>query len=234
MNYGATLHTKRDKLTGFVVVLVLHLLALYGLMSYQIIPPPSEALTVFVKCICPPSPVKITIPVTPKPIQPAPTRQETPRSVTPAAPQLLVSAVPVTSPTEPVAPPPPVAKTISLPTPVSTFVPPGPASVERSSVGPQPLLLSGELSVSCSERTPPAYPKQSLRLGEQGKTVLQVELDELGQVANVVVKTKSGFPRLDEAAVNAVKSWRCTPAKRNGVAVRSVAVQPFNFALKGR
>ena len=96
------------------------------------------------------------------------------------------------------------------------------------------MLLTGELSVSCSERTPPAYPKQSLRLGEQGKTVLLVELDEFGQVANVVVKTKSGFPRLDEAAVNAIKSWRCSPAKRNGVAVRSVAVQPFNFALKGR
>ena len=226
-------HIKRDKIAGFAATLILHAVVLYVLMSYQIIPPPSEALTVFVKCICPPAPAKITIPVAPKPIQPA-SRQETPRAVTPAAPQIMVSSAPVTSPTEPVAPPPPVAKTISLPTPVSTFVPPGPASVERSSVGPQPLLLSGELSVSCSERTPPSYPKQSLRLGEQGKTVLQVELDELGQVANVVVKTKSGFPRLDEAAVNAVKSWRCTPAKRNGVAVRSVAVQPFNFALKGR
>jgi protein TonB len=96
------------------------------------------------------------------------------------------------------------------------------------------VLLSGELSVNCSERTPPAYPKQSLRLGEQGKTVLLVELDELGRVADVAVKTRSGFPRLDEAAINAVKSWHCTPAKRNGVAVRSVALQPFNFALKGR
>jgi protein TonB len=88
--------------------------------------------------------------------------------------------------------------------------------------------------VSCKERTAPAYPKQSLRLGEQGKTVLLVELDELGRVVNVAVKTKSGFPRLDEAAINAVKTWRCSPAERNGVAVRAVALQPFNFILKGR
>ena len=46
---------KWDKLTGFTVVLVLHFLALYGLWSYQIIPPPSEALTVFVNYINPPS-----------------------------------------------------------------------------------------------------------------------------------------------------------------------------------
>lgn len=98
----------------------------------------------------------------------------------------------------------------------------------------QPIILSGELSVSCPDRSAPVYPRQSSRLGEQGKAVLLVELDELGRVINVAVKTKSGFPRLDEAAVNAVKTWHCTPAKRNGVAVRSVALQPFNFTLKGR
>jgi len=96
------------------------------------------------------------------------------------------------------------------------------------------VLLSNELSVSCTERTPPSYPKQSLRLGEQGKTVLLVELDERGRVVNIAVKTKSGFPRLDEAAINAVKTWHCNPAERNGVAVRAVALQPFNFVLKGR
>lgn len=98
----------------------------------------------------------------------------------------------------------------------------------------QPVLLAGELSVSCTERTAPAYPRLSTRLGEQGKTVLLVELDELGRVVNVNVKTKSGFPRLDEAAINAVKTWRCSPAKRDGVAMRAFALQPFNFILKGR
>ena len=97
-----------------------------------------------------------------------------------------------------------------------------------------PLLRTDELSVSCANRTPPVYPKLSTRLGEQGKTVLLVELDELGRVAKATVKTTSGFSRLDEAAVNAVTSWNCTLARRNGTAVRSFAVQPFRFTLKGR
>ena len=99
---------------------------------------------------------------------------------------------------------------------------------------PQPVQLSGDLSVSCPERTPPSYPKQSLRLGEQGKTVLRVELNESGRVEQVAVQSSSGFPHLDEAAMTAVRGWHCTPAKRNGTAVRSVALQPFNFTLKGR
>jgi protein TonB len=64
--------------------------------------------------------------------------------------------------------------------------------------------------------------------------VLLVELDEKGRVVNTDVKTTSGFTRLDEAAINAVKTWHCSPAQRNGLPVRSFAVQPFNFTLKGR
>jgi protein TonB len=232
MKQSAGLHMNRDKAAGLAAALVLHAAILYGLWSYHIIPPPSEALTVFVSYMNPLAPAKITEPVAPKPAQPVPEKSETPLPLAPAAPQVLTSTAPVTSPAQPVAPPPPVAK--AAPVPVSTFVPAGPPAQQGAVSGPQPVLLSGELSVSCSERTPPAYPKQSLRLGEQGKTVLLVELNELGRVATVSVKTSSGFPRLDEAAINAVKTWSCTPAKRNGVAVRSVALQPFNFAIKGR
>jgi protein TonB len=232
------LHIKRDRAAGFAGALFLHSAVLYALWSYQIIPPPSEVLTVFVNYINPSSPAKIAEPAVSKPARPIPIRQETPRTVSPVATELLVSAAPVLSVAEPVAPPPPVVKALPEPAPVSSFEISGPvnepAANAGGTAGAQPVLLTGELSVSCKERTAPAYPKQSLRLGEQGKTVLLVELDELGRVVNVAVKTKSGFPRLDEAAINAVKTWRCSPAERNGVAVRAVALQPFNFILKGR
>ena len=237
MKQAAGLHTQRDKAAGFAAALFLHSALLYGLWSYQIIPPPSETLIVFVNYINPSSPAKIAEPVS-KPARPVPIRQETPKTAPPVKENLLVNSAPVTSPAEPVAPPPPVFMAIPEPAPVSSFEISGPvnepASNAGGTAGAQPVLLSNDLSVSCTERTPPAYPKQSLRLGEQGKTVLLVELDDLGRVVNVAVKTKSGFPRLDEAAINAVKTWRCTPAKRNGVAVRAVALQPFNFILKGR
>jgi protein TonB len=47
------------------------------------------------------------------------------------------------------------------------------------------------------------------------------------------VVNSSGFKRLDEAAMTAVKTWRCNPPVRNGQPVRAVALQPFNFVLQG-
>jgi protein TonB len=68
-------------------------------------------------------------------------------------------------------------------------------------------------------------------MNEQGKAVLRVELGEDGKVFNAAVKFSSGFARLDDAALMAVKTWRCKPPVRNAVAVRVVALQAFNFSL---
>jgi protein TonB len=225
MKKSSGLQSKRDKATGCAAALILHFVVLYGLWSYHIIPPPSEALTVFVSYIQPAAPAKVAPTVTSKPLS---ARQETPRPIAPTAPQLPASPAQVSSPSEPIVYAPPAAKAV----PATVSAPSVNASPQAAAA--QPLSLKDELSASCTERTPPVYPKQSARLGEQGKTVLLVELDEQGRVTRTEVKVTSGFARLDEAAINAVKTWHCTPAKRNGVAVRSVAAQPFNFILKGR
>jgi protein TonB len=99
---------------------------------------------------------------------------------------------------------------------------------------PQPLVLSGELSVVCPERTPPDYPSISTRMNEEGKVILRVELGEDGRVVSAEVKSSSGYRRLDEAALSAVKNWHCKPSVHNGVAVRAIALQPFNFMLEGK
>jgi protein TonB len=228
-------YTKRDKATGFAAVLVLHSVVLYGLWSYQVIPPPAEALIVFANFVNPPAAAKRAEPTAPKPARTVPIRQETPREVPPVTQNLLVSSAPVTSPAEPVAPPLPIEKAPTGPVTDNssgvTMALSVPAS--NSDGGAGSMLLTGDLSVTCPERPSPTYPKLSARLGEQGKTILLVELDELGRVINVAIKKKSGVARLDEAAIAAVKTWRCNPAKRNGVAVRAVALQPFNFILKG-
>ena len=225
MKKSSGLQSRREKAAGCAASLILHFVVLYGLWSYHIIPPPSEALTVFVSFIRPVAPAKLAEPVTTKPIS---VRQETARPVAPASPQLPASPAQVSSPSEPIVYAPPAAKTV----PATVSTPSVNASPQAAAA--QPLSLKDELSASCTERTPPVYPKQSARLSEQGKTVLLVELDEHGRVTRAEVKVTSGFPRLDEAAIIAVKTWHCTPAKRNGVAVRSVAAQPFNFILKGR
>ncbi len=114
---------------------------------------------------------------------------------------------------------------------------PGPVAMAAVETPPQmapgPVTLSSELSVACPELNAPAYPPLSRRLGEEGKLVLRVELDENGRVNVAHVVNSSGFKRLDEAAMVAVKTWRCTPPQRNGQPVRAIALQPFNFVLQG-
>lgn len=211
---------KGEKLAGLLFVLALHGAALYGLWSYRIIPTPEEAITLMVNLINPPPPEQ---PKPPRPEPPKPPKPE-PLKPPPEHPHLVVEAPPVL-PDEPVAFVPPPAPAIVAPPPPVIEVPPLP---------PQPVVLSGELSVSCPERSPPNYPKQAVRLNEQGRVVVRVELGEDGRVANAAVKTSSGYRRLDDAALDAVKTWRCKPATRHGVAVPAVALQPFNFTLEGR
>jgi protein TonB len=192
---------------GLALVIVLHGAALFVLWSYRILPTPDEAVTLMVNLINPPAPEK------PQPEPPKP--QPKLRPIEPPKPKQLVAQAPVVLADEPVAPPAPVV-------------------IEAPPLPPQPVMLSGELSVSCPERSPPSYPAYSMRMNEQGRVVLLVELNTEGRVSNVQVKTASGYHRLDEAAVNAVKGWRCKPAIRDGVSVIATALQPFVFVMEGR
>src|SRR3989338_11035335 len=214
--FEALRHLDRGKLFGLLFVLLLHGAGLYGLWSYRIIPTPDEAITLMVNLINPPPPEQPK----PEPPKPEPPKPPKPRPIEPPKEHLhLAVETPVILPDEPV--------TYVPPEPVVEAPPPPPLPV-------QPVMLSGELAVSCPERSPPNYPARSRRFNEQGRVLLRVELGEDGRISGVAVKTSSGFTSLDEAAVSAVKTWRCKPAIQNGVAVRAVALQPFAFILEGR
>ena len=215
------LRIKGEKLAGLLFVLVLHGAVLYELWSFRIIPTPDEAVTLMVNLINPPPP----------PEQPKPPKPELPKpqKIAPPEPPQVQPHLVVEAP--PVVPDQPVVYVPPAPPPVVLAPAPRPPEVVAP---PQPLVLSGELSVSCPERSQPRYPMQSTRLNEQGRVLVQVELGVDGGVANATVKTSSGYRRLDEAALSAVRTWRCKPALRNGVAVPAVALQPFNFTLEGR
>jgi protein TonB len=209
---------------GLMFVIAIHGGILYFLFKQQLIPPPKQLATLMVNFIPSAKPKEEPQPeAPPPPPKPKPERKPQPRQ--------LVAKAPVVSPSEPVAPPPPPE-----PEPVSEPEPEPAPAVEAPApqqMAPGPVTLSSELSVSCPELNAPAYPALSKRLGEEGKLVLRVELDERGHVHVAQVVNSSGFKRLDEAALTAVKTWRCTPPIRNGQPVRAVALQPFNFVLQG-
>lgn len=225
-----------DRVAGLLVVLAFHGAVLYGLWSVRVIPPPADAVTLFVNFISPPIPQSEAVPP-PTPPKPKPVKRDRPRPV--KSPHThLAAQVPVTSPEEPVEPlPTPDATEIQPPPepPAPVPTPPGPqAPVPAPSRPAEPVTLASELAVTCTQRTLPPYPRRSRRLGETGEVVLRIELDETGSVSAAQIVSSSGFERLDAAALAAVRSWRCTPAQRDGQAVRSVATQPFKFTLEGR
>lgn len=211
-----------NKIAGFVFVVAIHGVLLYAAMSYKLIPPPQEALTLFVNLINPP-PQKKEEPLPELPKFPPPKKvtlvKEKPLVRSQPAP-VLVAESPVVLAAEPVAPPPP-----------EPVIEDPPEQVVETSVRPAVPVQLSELSLGCPQRTPPDYPAVSRRLGEQGQVKLKVELDETGRITSVRVAESSGYKRLDEAGLAAVKNWRCNAAMQDGKAVRAVALQPFDFIL---
>ena len=78
----------------------------------------------------------------------------------------------------------------------------------------------------------PAYPPVAQRAHVEGVVILEAVIDAQGRVASVRVLRSIAL--LDEAAVDAVKQWRFTPALLNGEAVPVVMTVTVNFTLQGR
>lgn len=91
--------------------------------------------------------------------------------------------------------------------------------------------ITSDVSLTCPVRPAPVYPLSARKLGEAGKVRLRVELDETGRMVASEVAQSSGFVRLDEAAIAAVKNWRCQPAVRDGQPLRIVSMESFEFNL---
>ena len=155
---GDPINERSIAAAGLALVLALHALVLWWLWSQHLIPAPDAAMTLFVDFIAPPPPkAEESPPAKPRPPEKPQARQ-------------LVAEAPVQSPIDYVAPLPP-------PAPVKEVAPTPPPKA----VGP--VNLGSELSVACTERTPPAYPSVARRFGEEGTVTLRVELDEQGTVA---------------------------------------------------
>lgn len=106
-----------------------------------------------------------------------------------------------------------------------------PQQAPRSSA---PSSASRELSSTQAEyldNPPPAYPLLSQRRGEQGGVIVSALVTVEGLVKEASVEVSSGYMRLDDAAVVAVRAWKFVPAKRAGVTVEMRYRIPVRFEL---
>jgi periplasmic protein TonB len=87
-------------------------------------------------------------------------------------------------------------------------------------------------NMTVSKRVDPTYPAASRRAGEQGMGQFRVLVDEKGHPTDVQVLKSTGFPRLDQAAVEAIRKWAFKPAVQNSQPVQSWTRVQVAFQLK--
>ena len=76
----------------------------------------------------------------------------------------------------------------------------------------------------------PVYPALAIAAHAAGSVILEAEIDEEGNVANV--KIVSGHPLLVKAAAQAVKQWKYSPTLLNGEPQAVLATVTVVFRLK--
>jgi protein TonB len=172
------------------------------------------------------------------------------------APPLLVSLV-SPPPPKPVEVPRPVPMPNLRPPEVHLSIPPPPENLYAVRMEPEVPPSAPALAVAPVASAPPSfaiphavveppradmaylnnpaptYPAASRRAGEQGKVLLRVRVDAKGDVEEIQLQASSGFARLDEAALSAVRRWRFSPARMGDRAVAGWAIVPVTFARHG-
>jgi protein TonB len=107
-------------------------------------------------------------------------------------------------------PPPPKSTAITVVTPEKPLAPPPPPVPVAEGVRIMP-------KIDAKRSQEPEYPPTSRRLGEQGSLVLQVLVDTDGRVLDTKLVQGSGFERLDQAALDGVKTdYRFLPGTLDG------------------
>ena len=164
----------------------------------------------------------------------APPQQEVPDvpqpqalAVTPPPPRDVVPVVPITpitiatSAAAPVVSPPPREPVAAAP------------AAPPARPAPPSMVSAADLGTRMISGRPPRYPLQSRRAREQGVVELLVVVGFDGAVETISVSRSSGFERLDEAALNAVRRWRWEPTLSGGQAIKVHGVVPIPFVLEG-
>jgi protein TonB len=160
----------------------------------------------------PPEPKPVVKKVIPKPKKPEPTPQ--PEVVQPTPAPAEVTPVPVK-----------VAEQVTQPEPQK------PEVVEKPIPPKEEPVIEPKFGAAYLKNPPPDYPTLSRRVGEQGRVLLRVLVSEQGAPQTVELESGSGYSRLDQAAVDAVKKWRFVPARRGNQAISAYVLVPLKFSL---
>lgn len=157
-----------------------------------------------------------------------------PRPIAP--PPLSALAVPDIEVPRPAAPTPTAVVAVAALAPVT---PPTPVAAAPAATAPPPPppATPAPLKVAASQlrylvEPPIEVPRASRRLREQGTVLLQVVVDTRGLPRDVQLARSSGFERLDQQALSAMRRARFVPCTSDGQPVECESVAPFVYELE--
>ncbi len=101
-----------------------------------------------------------------------------------------------------------------------------------TAAAPEPESPTERVEPQCADCPGPGYPELALRRGLSGSVTLEVQVLPDGGVGDIFVSRSSGFPSLDEAALQRVKTWTFYPATENGEPVSSRITRTVRFELR--
>jgi protein TonB len=108
--------------------------------------------------------------------------------------------------------------------------PPPPPPKEEPKPPPQVVRKSGGvLQGLATRRVEPTYPPLAKAARVMGSVVVEVTIDENGNV--ISASAVSGHPLLKDAAVAAARGWKFQPTKLSGQPVKVIGTITFNFQM---
>ncbi len=199
--------------------------------------PPMEVRMVAAEAASAPAPqINVPPPEDTPPPEPEP---ELESMIQPPPPDLPPPVFPIQAPPppppKPKAPAPkphPVTPQSVAPHPRQAAAPAQTAAQPGPPAAPAAPKTVGASQVSFLVRPNPIYPARSRRANEQGTAMVRVMIDVAGRPSQVSLQTSSGFPALDESALNAVRAAQFRPYSEGGVAQPVWVLVPIKFVLQ--
>ncbi len=109
------------------------------------------------------------------------------------------------------------------------------ATTNSSASGPaNAQTVDADYKATYLNNPKPPYPPLAIRMGLEGKVTLLAEVMPDGKAGRVAIETSSGHQMLDQSALQTVKHWQFSPARKDGVIISQVVRIPITFNLKSR
>ena len=175
------------------------------------------------------------------------TRREAPAAVEPLYVSVLKGEAPTPEPQVAQAVRPPTFRPDVVPLPIPEIIaaapapaPPAPPLADNvppataapvATAAPSAERLLPASALQYAEPPVLVYPRASRRAGEAGRVLLRVFVDEEGRPREVRVHRSSGFARLDDAAIEALRKARFKPCVDQGRPAAGWALVPLTFEL---